>query len=195
MRKTLCCAAALALTALPTAASDPFAAKGPGRVSCDAFPTEYRARRDLAAWVLGYVSAANRLSPDTFDLAPWQTADVLLAQMAQYCGAFPQAHATDAIEELLDWLHQDRLAAPERPVALRADGAVTVIYPSTLRKVRRLLARAGHAPRPTPEGLTAALTDYQAAQNLPQTGLPDTPTLLSLMQGAQTALEPVVPRD
>lgn len=167
-----------------------YALKGPGRVSCAALPEDGPGERDLAAWVTGYVTAANRLTGDTFDLTPWQTVDVLMAQMRQYCAAHPQRTAEAALAELLEFVHPERLSVMESPVSLRDAGRVVVVYPSTLAMARGLLSERGFPLGAAgPDALKRALGAYQAVHGLAVTGLPDIATLLSLMQPGDNALE------
>src|SRR5678815_1571286 len=74
-----------------------FAIEGAGYATCAAFTEARNARSEAApnkpsdayarfiGWIEGYLTAANRYTPDTFDLTPWQTAEVYGVIVGSYC--------------------------------------------------------------------------------------------------------------
>ena len=195
--RTVRCAAlglALALTwSLPFSAraatdSGEFAVKGIGIQKCADFTKAYQARSQgafvFAGWIDGYISAYNRSQPGTFDAAPWQSVDVLLALIHNHCSGAPDERLYGVVHAMLDFFKEQRLTESSPAVEASAGDQKITLYKEILRRAQEKLAAAG-VYNGTPDGLfgpktQAAFEAYQEKQNLPKTGLPDQQTLVSL---------------
>lgn len=159
--------------------------EGPGRMACSDYsaldPASDEAR-GVAAWLTGYMTAHQRLMPDIFDLTPWQTVPVLLSLLRQYCGANGEAKVEKGAQQLVAYLRPGALTEPAKVVAVGSGKNVVLLYVPVVAEVRRKLAEAGHQAGPSMEEFADALRAYQAEKNLPQTGLPDQPTLVTLLR-------------
>ncbi len=188
----------LPLAPLPSSAEDAggrFAVDGVGRVTC-ARMLELRSgegaearlgRASLAAWVDGFLSAANLLTPDTYDLTPWQTTEVVEAMIASHCAANPDDAIALAAGRLTRALAGQRAAEAQETVSLRANGRAVNLYRGTLEAVREAVAARGlptGAVGGYDEAFAASVAAVQEEAGLPPTGLPDVPTLVTLLQSA-----------
>lgn len=159
--------------------------EGPGRMACSDFsgldPASDEAR-GVAAWLTGYMTGHQRLMSDVFDLTPWQTVPVLLSLLRQYCEANGEAKVEEGAQQLVAYLRPGALTEPAKVVAVGSGKNVVLLYAPVVAEVRRKLADAGHRAGPSMEDLGDALRAYQAEKNLPQTGLPDQATLVTLLR-------------
>lgn len=159
--------------------------EGPGRMACSDFsgldPASDESR-GVAAWLTGYMTAHQRLMPDIFDLTPWQTVPVLLSLLRQYCDANGEAKVEEGAQQLVAYLRPGALTGPAKVVAVGSGKNVVLLYAPVVAEVRKKLAEAGHRAGPSMDDLSDALRTYQAEKNLPQTGLPDQSTLVTLLR-------------
>ncbi len=167
-----------------------YAIDGGGGAPCKAFTESRRAADERAAglfagWVDGYVSAANQTRPDTYDLTPWQTTDLLLVLLARYCETYPEDRFEIAVNNMLNALHPTRLT--ERSDKLIAGSAAkgVPVYRETLRDAQKSLAEQGFYTGPIDgnygKALNKALIAFQKKNGLKATGLPEQETLYRLL--------------
>ena len=171
-----------------------YAIKGVGRSSCADFVRAYAGAADsegrtllpYAGWIDGYVTGFNHFQPETYDLTPWQTTELMLAMIGQHCREDQNRERLfiEAANALALVLYPDRLEAESEIVRVESIGQAVFMYRDLLEDVRERLVAAGFAPGP--EGATYdrdfanALRAYQAKRGLPTSGLPDQPTLNAL---------------
>ncbi len=184
---------ALLPTLLPGAASagdaeGRFAAKGAGQTTCQQFLTSMEAQGDdlrlYAGWVDGYVTAFNMLREETFDLAPWQSVELLVLKLQAFCRANPESPFMDGMNQLALALYPDRLTEPSEIVSVQVGTQRGVLYKAVLDRIEAKLRELGHLAE-TPEGDPAlasveAIRAFQTAEGIPVTGLPDQATLNAL---------------
>jgi Putative peptidoglycan binding domain len=197
MWRTLCLGMALTLT-IPCAAeaadaNSRFQAYGIGRIACKRFVEICEGKQEqcrlTGTWLEGYLSAFNALNANTFDLLPWQQPE-LVAQLAfDSCKNNPDVAVLEMINGVIGkLLVPERVkTAAERVKIGDGDGAV-LLYRETVRSMQERLAAAGHL-KGKPDGAfgpgtAAALSSFQKAVGLKETGLPDQRTLLALFYGA-----------
>ena len=183
----------LSLVAAQAAADDAagrFAVDGVGNRTCQQFTEALSGDRTLAVafagWTDGFISAANALGQETFDLTPWQTVEVILAKMKTYCTANPDDIYVDAVGKLVSTLQPTRLTEASEIVQVAWQGKAVFVYRSVLERVRDRLRELGYDVAAEPgvyEGdFVQALLDFQRDTDLPATGLPDQPTLVGLLE-------------
>ncbi len=175
------------LLAGPASAADVegrFSIEGVGKMACARFAEVHDADAPeigaVAAWVDGYVTAHNRLMRETFDLTPWQTSRVVLAQLGQYCVANPDASLEAGASELIAYLGADRLRMAEDIVGLSNGRNAVFAYASVIASVESALGDRGHPIGSGENATSKALEAFQRAQRMEVTGLPDQNTLLRL---------------
>ncbi len=192
MRRYVLLAFALSFSPLAAAADADgnFVIKGAGTASC-ATLLEAKAAADeryasIAGWLDGYLTAQNELRERTFDLAPWQQTELLLAALAGWCKSRPQDTLHTAAFRLIGTLEPGRLTErSERLEVGERDEAAVVVYETVWRRVQqRLKLRGlydGEITDSADEASRAALRRFQLERGLPATGLPDQVTLAQLL--------------
>ncbi len=170
-------------------AKNRFAVKGAGALPCRDFNAAIVARNSRAAaaagWFAGYISAANRYEPDTYELLPWQDPLYLTASISAYCKANPSARLYQAADKLVTSLRADRLKTATPMKTLVTDGTRIRIYAATVARLKRALQRRNMLTGPVNTSTDAALVDglraFQKAEKLEVTGIPDQETLFRLL--------------
>lgn len=167
-----------------------FAVDGVGNRSCAQFLEALEAPEPrtlaiaFAGWADGFISATNALSPNTFDLTPWQSVEVIIAQMKTYCTANPDEIFVNGFGKLVASLNPARLTEQSEIVQVTWQGKAVFVYRSVLEWVRARLLEEGFSPSPDAGiyggSFVTAIVEYQKANNLPVTGLPDMPTMIAL---------------
>ncbi len=179
-------AAGMASSSLGADAEGRFAIRGLGGADCARFMAAREAggaeMSGWAGWVEGYLTGVNRLQADTYDVASWQTAELLLARMGKFCAENPEARFSEGLDLLIASIFEDRVKAESPLVRVEADGKAVFLYAETLAEVRRRLSDA-LGPQASEAGTLAdALRRFQAQAGAPLTGLPDQPTLNALFR-------------
>lgn len=165
-----------------------YALKGFGRHTCEQF-IENRANgtqtyRQYGAWLAGYMSAINKLSDDTVDVAPWQTMDVIAAYVTNFCTHSPKSQIVDAIDAVVLTLWDSRVRGKTVLVEAVVHGKTSKIYQSVLVQVQTKLTKlglyGGDLNGEFNSETELAIRKFQSNRKLPTSGLPDQRTLYRL---------------
>ncbi|WP_308916447.1 HdeA/HdeB family chaperone [Jannaschia sp. LMIT008] len=178
----------LALGASPATAQTG-AIEVPGNASCKRVvssqtddPDAYRA---IGFWLGGFLSAANAYETEVFDLTPWQPLEVSTAQIVSYCQANPQARLVDAAAAYIAFLRPDALTEESGLARIGTGDDQLVLYEAVVDRIRDALIARDLLPADA-TGFDAdavqALTTFQGRNGLPETGRPDSQTLLRLFR-------------
>ena len=139
----------------------------------------------FGGWLQGAITAYNMQLDDTFDLAPWQQTETLLFGLVNFCHANPDQRFGRVVNGLMQLLARDRMKASSPLIRATADGTTVLIYESVLRQIQDFLQQKGMldgaASGTFDEATRAALVAYQKEAAFTENGLPDQPTLLSIM--------------
>jgi len=104
-----------------------FVIKGAGTATCATLQKAKAARDEryasIAGWLDGYLSAQNELRGATFDLAPWQQTELLLAAVAGWCKSRPQDTLHTAVFRLIETLQTGRLTERSAMLEVGDDAA------------------------------------------------------------------------
>ncbi len=164
-----------------------FAAKGAGAASCTEFASAFEARdetaKDMLLWVAGYLTAANRFLPETYDIVSWQTDGLIATSLASWCERNPQARLYDAVGAMVEELSGDRVRERDETVRISVGERERELYVSVLRRVQERLAEEGYDVRQSGRfdaATRTAIRRYQGAVGLAATGFPDSLTLARL---------------
>lgn len=183
----------VALCAPAKAADDlgNFAIKGGGQQTCGALLKAYETKStDLglyAGWVDGYLTGINQFTPQTYDMAAWQSSDTLLAMTQAVCKQLPaEKRVIDAFIEVVRAIQSGRIAKMDTLIALMHEGKGTATYASVIIQMKARLLDQGFDPGSSDDSFDAltakALTEFQKAKGLAQSGLPDQQTLYVLFR-------------
>lgn len=185
---------AAATAPAPVGAADSsghFALRGVGLATCDQFlqAAEERQENVLLAggWLEGYMTAVNQLIPETFDIAPWQNTDTILALVKHNCERNREQRFFAVVTAMVEFLAENRLKEQSDRVLAEADGQRVALYAEVMRDVQQTLIDRGLLEG-NPDGqfgakTKAALQEFQKKENIQVTGLPDQVTLWRLLSG------------
>jgi hypothetical protein len=184
----LCGAAMLALLVPPAHASSPdgqFAVKGGGLASCAAFVEARKARSDaysrFIGWVEGYITAANRYEADTYDLAPFETAEIYGTILQGHCEKNPTDHVFGVVQRLVVSLNKDRLRVPSDMLRVASKDKVHVVAAEVVKRAQTVLKKQnlyrGEISGAYDKATQDSIGNFQAGVGVPVTGMPDPLTL------------------
>ena len=167
-----------------------FAMKGAGFLPCQVLTTEREKRSDLyfliAGWVEGYLTAHNRHAADTFDIASFESTELLLQVMGSHCKDHPGDRLYPVLNSMLGQLQADRLVKESERVEITEGERKTLLYLETVRRLQAELQRRGlykgEIDGRFSEACRAALQAFQSDVELEMTGFPDQLTLWKLFR-------------
>lgn len=167
-----------------------FAVEGSGRLNCGSFMT---ARADkgsaeyqrLIGFVEGYLSAANRYEPNTFDLSPWHNAAAFDLILGKHCTEHPDDLIISVVQMMVGALRPMRVAEFSPLVEVGAGENRAFVYQAILKRAQAALSERGLYGGPedgvfSPQ-MRDALVAFQRSANLYETGVPDPATLWTLL--------------
>ncbi len=166
-----------------------FMVKGGGRASCQTFLTAQQARNpefvSLAGWLDGYLTALNQSETATYDIAPWQGTELLLAAISSECRRDPAQSFHTAAFRITESLRGARLVESSELVTATVGEQSVVVYREVVKRIQQRLQLRGHYTGELGGDYDAATIEamkaFQAAKKLPVTGLPDQVTLTNLL--------------
>lgn len=170
--------------------SNMFSVKGVGSTTCEQFNHAFKAKdRNLdmyGGWVEGYITALNQTSGETFDLAPWQSTDLLITALAKYCKESPKRKFFDVVKSMVVTLHNDRLNNFSQVKEIRKGNKVLLIYEDIVKKIQINLKRHsfynGEISGEYDPETEAGVKKFQKSVSTKVTGIPNQKTLVLLFQ-------------
>jgi hypothetical protein len=169
--------------------ADRFALRGAGLAKCEQFLKALQERQEnvlvAGGWIEGYITAVNQFTPETFDIAPWQSTQVLLGLVSRNCERNPQANVFQIVDSMRNFLHPNRLLAQSERILAEAGTNKFYLYQETMKDVQQKLIDQGFltgvADGQFGPKTSAALEAFQKAKQIEPTGLPDQNTLFQLL--------------
>jgi Putative peptidoglycan binding domain len=192
-RALIPCLTLFLLTAHGAQAADDggrFAIKGAGLMTCKQY-TAARTQKlpvvySLLGWLDGYISAQNELSPDTFDVAAWESTDLFSRILDSHCGDHPDDQIFSVVRSIVTEIRARRLMKESPLIPARNGNDVVVLYAETLRRAQVELAKLalfdGEADGRFGDQTIRALKLFQSKNGIRATGLPDQVTLWRLFR-------------
>lgn len=194
--KTLLCAFLMCVPTICSAQATPggtaaqFAVKGAGRLECSTYTSARKNKgsaefQRLMGFIEGYITAANRYEPDTFDLSPWHNAMAFDIIVSNYCKDHEKTPLVNVVQQMVTGFRTIRVAKFSPLVEVGTGKDRAFVYEAVLRrsqqalKVRGLYAGTedGHYSKP----LSDAFASFQKSKGLQATGVPDPATLWMLL--------------
>ena len=189
-------------TLLAADAAGKFAVKGVARTTCEHFTKAYDEQKDrpnafvlYTGWLEGYLSALNERTEGTYDLTSFESTSLLTRLVYLNCQRDVSIPFFNVVRRLAAALNSTRIATfsdmvpVEGKVELEGQEAREIklmMYAETIRRVQNNLTSAGYFSDPVDgvygESTRAAMREYQVANSLTVTGLPDQFTLLKLLR-------------
>ena len=167
-----------------------FAVRGIGALQCSAFlKTTGQAaafeRLSMENWILGYLTAENRLVPNTYDIMALQAPEVFPSLVVALCRTYPNASVETVVAGLVQRLEPIKVDRNSPLVTTKSGQNQGVIRQATLVLVEKALAIRTYYRGPIDgeygPDLQKSLLKFQKDQLLPQTGIPDSATILRLL--------------
>jgi hypothetical protein len=166
-----------------------FALEESGRATC-AMYTRARSGSPQATaryigFIEGYLTAANRYEPNTFDLTPWHTPEAFALILDEHCAKNPDEALAMVAQQIVVAMMPLRLADKSDLVAIGEGSHQTTVYQRIIWRAQDELARRGLYRgkldgSDSPE-FRSALTHFQQLARLDPSGLPDVATLWVLL--------------
>ena len=167
-----------------------FAIKGAGLMTCQQY-TAARTQKlpvvySLLGWLDGYITAQNELSPDTFDVAAWESTDLFSRILDSHCRDHPDDRFFSVVRSVVTEIRARRLKKDSPLIPVRNGNDVMVLYQETLRRAQAALAKLGlydgEADGQFSDQTERALALFQSKNGIKATGLPDQVTLWRLFR-------------
>jgi peptidoglycan hydrolase-like protein with peptidoglycan-binding domain len=148
-------------------------------------PSALGMRPILTSWIMGYLTASDRLVKDTFDQTPVMAPEALTTMIIGVCNRYPAARVESVANNVLNQLAAARVLHESPVVEARSGDRVVLIRQATLAAMQNNLVKARLLKEPADgtfgSATSAALMAFQKSQNLPATGLPDASTVVRLL--------------
>ncbi|MCU0837679.1 MAG: peptidoglycan-binding protein [Rhodospirillales bacterium] len=183
---------ALALPVAPAAiaatADGRYAVKEAGAATCDVFVQEREkqspAYLQFIGWVGGYLSGHNRFTPNTFDLAPWESMGLMDEFLAKLCSENRDKPFVAAVDFMISQFTSTKLDEASEWIEVKSGDKSMRLYKEVLRRAQERLRDKG-LYKGTPDGAFGdgtrkAFEAFQKQAEIPVSGLPDQITLLRL---------------
>jgi hypothetical protein len=175
--------------------------RGVGQFTCAQF-VEAKANdaalyRTFGGWIDGFISAVNFYEERTFDIAPWQSTDVIAEGLAAYCAKNAALPFEEAVKRLIEDLSSQRLVEASKLLLLeeRINGQDVrlPVYTAVIERAQARLKALGYYDSEATSAFDAptrhALKRFQRLSGRPETGLPDQVTLLLLFDQSAPAFQ------
>ena len=159
-----------------------FGAKGIAALPCATFVEERKALTPLygeaMAWLTGYLSAYNYLTPDTYAVAPWQGPELLLSLMASHCVKHPEESLFHATNTLINSISEERLRTVSEVITISVGDQRLNMFKDIVFRIQTALKEKGYlkirwATGNYDNSTIAAMKAFQTGNKLEGTGIPD----------------------
>ena len=139
----------------------------------------------LIGFVEGYLSAANRYEPNTFDLSPWHNAAAFDLILAKHCTENPGDLIVAVVQKMVGAFRPVRVAEFSPLVEVGAGENRAFVYQAILKRAQAALGARGlyqgEEDGVFSPGMRDALIAFQRSAELYETGVPDPATLWTLL--------------
>lgn len=166
-----------------------FAIHGAGAETCQqmiaAVSKDKLAGPLVMSWVFGYLTALNTTTPDVYDLSPIVDPQSIFNLVYNECSRRPEISVQASTATVIAALGRAGVRSPSPITEVHASGHSVEIRTETLVAMQVALSALGRyngkADGMFGPALEAALRSYQHTEKLPETGLPDAPTIVQLL--------------
>ena len=129
-------------TAIAYAADDGgnFAMKGAGFLPCQVYVNEREKKSNIyymiGGWLEGFVTAHNKYVDDTYDIASFESLELMLLVMDNHCKSNPDDRLYSVINSIIVKLEPDRLRHSSRKVEIEQGERKTALDRETIRRIQ-----------------------------------------------------------
>lgn len=166
-----------------------FAVKGAGISTCSRFLEAAKKQDNVyyvyGGWIEGYLTASNQHLDKTFDLAPWQSTQLMLKIVESICQNNPEKQFHHILATVASDMTKQRIDEGGKFVDI--DGKRSYVYQEeVIRRMKQALKNKGFFSGPIDgtydDKLRSSVKDFQKTINQTQSGLPDQGTLYQLFK-------------
>lgn len=171
-----------------------FAIRGIGSAQCDQYTATYEegeteVLRRVIHWMQGYLSARNKTTEGAFDTVPTYRPEDILALINAVCVENPEIRIEAAANGVLSLFEPTWISESSELSVLSEGGRRLPIRNAVLGQIQQALSDAGFYDADV-DGVygkrsAKALQNFQEKRGIEATGLPDLPTLLTLLVNEQ----------
>lgn len=166
-----------------------FAVHGLGAQTCQILLEELKADKAAPAlaesWLMGYVTAVNRLDTETYDALPLLDSNVLLTIVVNICQKHPDNLVETIAKEIINTLSNARSKHESPILEVTNDGKSVHVRVDTLIDMQRKLDQMGYLKTSADgiynESTKEAISKFQREEKLSINGIPDAPTIIRLL--------------
>lgn len=167
-----------------------YAVRGIGALQCSTFlnfdpKADFYRNIAVENWLLGYLTAENRLTPDTYDIMALQDPQIFPNIIAALCKANPDASIEAVVADLVKQFQPIKIDQASPLLTLTVGTNKVAIRKATFMLVEKALRDGkyyhGRADGTFGPDVQHALEKFQKDQKLPVTGLPDADTIIRLL--------------
>jgi hypothetical protein len=170
-----------------------FSVRGIGAASCSILVADLKGdqgkavRLRLSDWVAGWLSQANRSTPNSFDLFPIQDPFETAHLVALLCQKNPDTLVETVLASVVTALVDSSDTGESEILNLKNGEQQVNLRSSVLMRLQKKLVEQSLLEENMADGTFGpasqkAFEDYQAAHKMKVTGLPDVPTLYMLLK-------------
>lgn len=163
------------------------AVEGLGQQRCGAILAAANADESVLAgyseWIAGFLTAANMYEDETFDLTAWQSKSYFTAQVLTACRDRSDSALSDVAVAYVGFLRDERLRSASGLIVLDDQGQRYALYAEVFERIKDRLRADGHVITSVDaygSDVRAAVEEFQQKNGIPETGMPDLPTLVAL---------------
>jgi hypothetical protein len=131
---------------------------------------------------MGYMTARNRLQPDTFDILPFVDGSLLLQAVSAVCADQKDITIERATSEVIGAIAPLHQRVASAAITVERSGQSVRIREDAIATLQDRLAKrglyAGAADGKWTEELALAVQEFQLRENITATGVPDLATLV-----------------
>ncbi len=167
-----------------------FALHGVGAQTCAQYLDEVKKNDPttnelVLSWIMGYMSARNRFTANTYDVTPAMPGEAIMQMTDNLCQKSPDARVEAALDALFKGLAPARITVESPLLDLHSGNVSFKVRRETFIAVQDALSKkklyTGRNEDKMTPAIEAALKAYQKGQKMPESGLPDAPTVIRLL--------------
>ena len=144
----------------------------------------------VIAWMAGYLSASNVERTNTFDLSPVADEEFLYGLVKQDCRMHPEFIIQQTFANIINRLSVAKTYSRSPQVQVHNDFGTVIVRQDVITQMQKYLVGKGlfkgYVDGKYTPALLASVKSFQAANKLPETGLPDAATIV------KTIVEPAL---
>jgi hypothetical protein len=165
-----------------------YAVRGAALVSCAIYERERKIQSPvyqvIGAWIDGYISGLNQGAPGIYDVASFESTELIAALLSEHCSKNPNDSLFAVLKLLTDKIAANKLTEPSEKVRVKRGERSVLLYSEILMRLQHKLAAMGYYTGTIDgaysEATQQAIRRYQESIALNPTGFPDQLTLWRL---------------